>query len=86
MDREIEKIANNLDFTSNSLVLCSNGLYLTNYEIEILNKYHIPFNNLISYKEIIFRVEDILDDEELDDLESVSKSISERDYYNNTNK
>lgn len=84
---DVEKIASELDFTSNSLNDCGNGIFLTNFEIDILTKYNIDYNNVSSLKEIIFFIEDILnEDSSLDDLDIISKSIAERDYYLNTNK
>ena len=87
MDFDIDKIISEMDFTKNSINDCGNGIYLTNFEIDVLNKYHINYSNCTSMKDIIFLVEEILnEDSSLDDLENVSKSISERDYYLNTNK
>ena len=85
-DEEIEKIASDIDFESN-LLTTKNGILLTNYEISILDKYKIPYQNTTSLKEIIYLIEDILnEDNSLEDLENISLSISERDYYMNTNK
>ena len=87
MEFDIDKIISEMDFTKNSINNCGNGIYLTNFEIDILNKYHINYLNCTSMKEVIFLIEDILvEDNSLDDLENISKSISERDYYLNTNK
>lgn len=87
MDFDIDKIISEMDFTKNSINDCGNGIYLTNFEIDVLNKYHINYSNCTSMKDIIFLVEEILnEDSSLDDLENISKSISERDYYLNTNK
>ncbi|MBO5414413.1 MAG: hypothetical protein J6A17_02170 [Bacilli bacterium] len=87
MDFDIDKIISEMDFTKNSINNCGNGIYLTNFEIDVLNKYHINYSNCTSMKDIIFLVEEILnEDSSLDDLENISKSISERDYYLNTNK
>lgn len=86
-DEEIEKIASDIDFESNLLTTTKNGILLTNYEISILDKYKIPYQNTTSLKEIIYLIEDILnEDNSLEDLENISLSISERDYYMNTNK
>lgn len=83
----IDKLVSELDFESNSLVDCGRGIYLTNYEIDVLNKYNINYKGCINLKEIIYYIEDILkDDNSLDDLDIISRSISERDYYQNTNK
>ena len=60
---------------------------LTNYEIQVLDKYNIDYNSVSSLKEIIYLVEEMLnEDSSLDDLENISLTISERDYYMNTNK
>lgn len=84
---DIDQLVNNLDFTSNSINDLGNGILLTNYEIGVLDKYNINYNNCNSLKEILFYVEDILnEDSTLDDLENISKSIAERDYYANSNK
>ena len=86
-DEEIEKIASDIDFESNLLTTTKNGILLTNYEISIWDKYKIPYQNTTSLKEIIYLIEDILnEDNSLEDLENISLSISERDYYMNTNK
>lgn len=87
MDFDIEKIINEIDFTKNSLNDCGHGMFLTNFEIDTLTKYNINYNNCTSLKDVLFLIEDILNEEtDLDDLETISKSIAERDYYQNTNK
>lgn len=83
----LEEIINDLDFKSNSLNDCGKGVFLTNFEIDTLEKYNIDYKNTTSLKEVLFLVEEVLkDDNSLDDLENISKSIAERDYYMNTNK
>ena len=53
----------------------------------MLNKYKIDYTKFNSLKEVLFIVEDILnEDSSLEDLECISKSIAERDYYMNSNK
>ena len=54
--------------------------------IDELKKYNIEYEKCINLKELIFYIEDILQEEDLSDLEEIEKSISERDYYENTNK
>ena len=36
MEFDIDKIISEIDFTKNSFKECSNGLFLTNYEISVL--------------------------------------------------
>lgn len=61
-------------------------LYLTNKQIEVLEKYDIDYHT--SIEELLFKLDEILNesDGEYMDLEEVSNSISEFNYYHNTNK
>ena len=85
MEYDIDKIVDEMDFVGNSLNNV-NGLLLTNKEIEILDRYNIDYKKFISLKEDIYLIEDILEEEEIEELDLISQSISERDYYQNTNK
>lgn len=87
MEYNIDELVNSLDFESNSLKDCGNGIFLTNFEISVLNRYNIDYSKYNDLKGIIFEIEEILNYEVSDDdLEQVSKTIAERDYYQNTNK
>ena len=68
------------DFNKRSLKQRKNGIYLSDEQINILEKYNI--------NELIFYIEDYLNNSymELEDLESVSEALSNFNYYNNTNK
>ena len=61
-------------------------LYLTNKEIEVLEKYDIEYHT--SIEELMFKLDEVLNESggEYPDLEEVSNSISEFNYYHNTNK
>ena len=61
-------------------------LYLTNKQIEVLERYDIDYHT--SIEELMFKLDEILNesDGEYTDLEEVSNSISEFNYYHNTNK
>lgn len=67
-----------------------NNVYLSNRQIQILNKYNIKYQSVVDIKELIFKVEDYINDnflyEDLEDLESLSQELSEFNYYYNTNK
>lgn len=88
MDYDISELVSEMDFNSSKLVQISSNILLTNREIEVLNRYNINYKSCNSLKEIIFMIEDILDDMDIvdEDLDLISESISERDYYQNTNK
>ena len=63
------------------------GIFLSDYQISVLNQYGIDVNKCSSINDLIYQIDEILDDEEdSEDLESVSKEISEFNYYANTNK
>ena len=83
---KLKEAIESIDFSANSLVNCGNGLFLTNYEIQVLTKYGISYCNCSSLKEVLFKVEELLNIKCFDDLEQVSGSIAERDYYWYSNK
>lgn len=82
----IDELLNTIDFTSNQLNKTTNNLYLTQKEISILKSYEIDYNNCLTLKELLYKIEQILKEEDSEDLEQISISIAERDYYQNTNK
>ncbi len=87
MEYDIGDLLGTIDFHKNGMNDLGNNIFLTNFEIEVLEKYGINYKNCNSLKSIIFEIEEILnEDSSLDDLEAISKSIAERDYYLNTNK
>ena len=89
MEFDIDSIVSEMDFTGGQFVTCKNGLMLTNNEIDVLKRYGVDYEKCTTLKEIIYLVEDILnedDSSDLDELEYISSTISERDYYQNTNK
>ncbi len=64
-----------------------NGIYLSDNQINVLKRYNIDYKKYNSIKALIFEIENILNEEtDLEDLETVSESLAEINYYNNTNK
>lgn len=65
-----------------------NGIIISDEEALILEKYEIDYKRCKNVNELIFVIEDYLNDsyEQLDDLELLSNRLSEFNYYNNTNK
>ena len=89
MEYNIDEIISSLDFKSSKLNNLSNGLVLTNNEIDVLNKYNIKYKSCSSLKEVLMLIYEKFNYEEVDnpdELDSVSASIAERDYYQNSNK
>lgn len=85
-DYNLNDLLNNIDFESNSLVKINNKLYLTNYQIEILNKYNIDYKSLGNLSSIIYVAEEILEEDDYEDLDEIIRELAERNYYENTNK
>ena len=56
----------------------------------ILERYKIDYKNVVDMSELIFKVEEYIEEndsyEEIDDLENLSLELSEFNYYYNTNK
>ena len=65
-----------------------NNIYISDSQIEVLKKYDILIENYKNINELMYDIESILNDSCYDneDLEQVSLSLSEYNYYNNTNK
>lgn len=62
----------------------NDNLYLTNKQIEVLDRYNIDYHT--SIEELMFNLDEILNENDYEDLEDVSNSIAEFNYYHNTNK
>jgi len=79
-------LVNNINEINKNTLTNINNILLSNYEIEVLDKYNINYNKCNSLKEILFLIDKILNntENELSDLEEISISISDRDYYQNT--
>ncbi len=69
------------------LIKRSNGLLLSNKDVKVLERYDIDYNSCKSLSELIYLIEDYLEDsDECIDLEELSIKLSEFNYYHNTNK
>lgn len=84
-----EKI-NSLDFELDELKQVKKNIYLNNREMQILKMYDIDFQNCVDMNDLLFKIDNVLNDlydnSDFEDLEWVSSSISERNYYMNTKK
>ena len=91
MDFNKQEIDNYVNETiKNNRLKKINNIYLSDRQMQILDKYNIKYKNVIDIRELIFKVEDYINDnysyEDLDDLEILSQELSEFNYYYNTNK
>lgn len=86
MNKEIEKILNEIDFNNNKLQKINENLYLTNNQIEILKRYNINYEVSNSLRDLMIKIEEILDYEDIEELENLLATLTERNYYENTKK
>ena len=82
----------NETINKNKLVKNKNGLLIRGYIIESLHKYGIDVLTYSSYDEILFKINDFINntpdllDEEYDEISAISNELAEIKYYNYTNK
>lgn len=87
MNEEIKNILDNIDFNNNKLIKINNNLYLTNNQIDILKRYKIDYETSNSIRDLMIKIENILDyEEEIPELIDLLDKLSERNYYEFTNK
>ena len=86
MNEEIKKLLNEIDFDNNKLQKVNDNLYLTNNQIEILKRYNIDYEASNSLRDLMIKIESILDYEDIEELENLLTTLTERNYYENTNK
>ena len=63
-----------------------NNLLLSDYQVSVLNRNGINYNNFGNIRELLFEIENCLDDYFDDELDMVSQQLSEYIYYNETKK
>lgn len=85
---DIEKIETEIlnTFEDNSLKQVNETLYLTGYQMNVLNEAHIPYQTCSNVKDILFLLNDIVDEEEYDEIDEVARQLSEFSYYEETHK
>lgn len=63
-----------------------NNIILTGEQIDILNEYNIDYQTCKSINELIYLIERNIDDDNYEDLDWLSSTLAEFNYYHNTNK
>ena len=67
------------------------NILITENDISTLKKYDIIVNKYSTIQELLFKIDQILNDdevsdEEYDELDYIANNLQERNYYKNTNK
>jgi hypothetical protein len=77
----------NMDEINNRFIKYNkNNIVLTGEQVDILNEYNIDYTKCRSITELINLIERNIDDDNYEDLDWVSQSLAEFNYYHNTNK
>lgn len=78
-----------MDFSNYSDLLLSrreNGFLLSDYQVSVLNRNGIDYKRYNNVRELLFEIENYLDDDFDEELDLVSSQLSEFIYYTDTNK
>lgn len=82
----IEKLVSEINFNDNFIGYNNKGIVLTNREIEVLKRNNIEYQKYSSVSELLYEIDEILNETDDDELEITANNISERNYYLNTKK
>lgn len=63
-----------------------NNILLSDYQISVLSRNGIDYNKFSNVRELLFEIENYLDDDFDEELDMVSSQLSEYIYYNETKK
>lgn len=63
-----------------------NGMLLSDYQVSVLNRNGIDYKRFNNVRELLFEIENCLDDYFDDELDLVGSQLSEYIYYNDTKK
>ena len=85
MKKECKKEISEFEFDPNDLkVERENGMFLSNNQVKLLQKYHVNYNDYNDLSSLIFKLNELTEDDE--ELESLAMDIDEFNYYNYQNK
>ena len=77
-----EKKLENPDFLTHQ----KNGLLLNKHQIEVLERFQIPWKNYTTYSSLVYELEEILLEESDEELELIANQLQEFSYYSEVNK
>lgn len=83
---KIESLLNDINIDQYKTQKVNDYITLTNYQIEVLKRFDIEPSLYTKLKDIIYIAEEIYEETLDEDLNIVLDELSERNYYENTNK
>lgn len=63
-----------------------NNILLSDYQVEVLKRANIDYKSFINMHELLFEIEEYLNEVYDDELDSISKQLAEYIYYGETKK
>lgn len=82
----IDSLLNDINIDQYKTQKVNDYITLTNYQIEVLKRFDIDPSLYTKLKDIIYVAEEIYEETLDEDLNMVLDELSERNYYENTNK
>lgn len=86
IELNIEELLKEKNVIGSMHSLRENNLFLSDEQIEILNKYKINYQEYTTLSSLIYAIDERLSFEEIDELEDIASMLSEYRYYNEVNK
>lgn len=81
----IDKLVNEIDFEKN-MHKKVNDMLLTEHQIDVLSRYEIDYNKCSNMNELLYYIDECLEEVDSEELELIATEIAETNYYMNTNK
>ena len=85
-DVSVEEAIDFSNYNDLLLVRRNNGILLSNYQAMVLKNNGIDFNQFSDVRQLLFEIENCLDDYYDDELDLVASQLSEFIYYSDTKK
>ena len=85
-DFDINSILSDINFEEDFIGYINGDIVLSNKEMEVLKRNEINYEEYDTISRLLTDIDEILLDSDDEELEEISQSISERNYYMNTNK
>jgi len=83
---DINSIISDINFEEDFIGYINGDIVLSNKEMEVLKRNEINYEEYDTISRLLTDIDEILLDSDDEELEEISQSISERNYYMNTNK
>lgn len=64
----------------------NNDILLSDYQVDVLNRNGLNYNNYTSIRDLLFDIEEILNDNYDSELDLISSQLAELSYYKDTKK